>query len=45
MCIIFVRSISKDCSAIYILVFSLLETTNKARWLHITREYDNNEKE
>lgn len=45
MCIIFVRSISKDCSAIYILVFSLLETTNKARWLHITQEYDNNEKE
>lgn len=35
MCIIFVRSISKDCSAIYILVFSLLETTNKDNYTSV----------
>lgn len=35
MCIIFVRSISKDCSAIYILVFSLLKTTNKGNYTPI----------
>lgn len=40
MCIIFVRSISKDCSAIYILVLSLLETTNKKRKLKINNKFN-----